>query len=434
METLRSTICLLAATALMSTANAEPLDFAEFEVGELIYSVLDEDEMTVEVYGPAEETPLSENLVIPGEVTYDGHTFKVVSVSYFSFYENDVIKSLVLSEGIESIRESAFYECFLLKSVTIPSTLTVIENEAFTYCQNIEEYIVSENNPVFTSYNNGLYNKDMSEVVMLPTANTTFSLPESVNKICQWSCSYNPNITEITIPSNITEMELGSFYGNQRLTKVTINANVTELPEWGFAFNKRLESVIFPESLTKVGVKTFELCQSLKEVSLPEAVETIEEGAFRECSALEIIRMGSAVNSIGESAFGTCLKVNEIHIAATVPPTACSNSFSPAICPSAIIYVPVGSKEAYASADVWKGFSNIREESTSGISEAISVPFKANVEQGSLTISNADGMQVQVYTLDGRMIYSTDSYTGEHISISGGPHIIKVEDSTITVL
>ena len=141
-----------------------------------------------------------------------------------------------------------------------------------------------------------------------------------------------------------------------------------------------------------------------------------------------------AVNSIGESAFGTCLKVNEIHIAATVPPTACSNSFSPAICPSAIIYVPVGSKEAYASADVWKGFSNIREESTSGISEAISVPFKANVEQGSLTISNADGMQVQVYTLDGRMIYSTDSYTGEHISISGGPHIIKVEDSTITVL
>ena len=49
METLRSTICLLAATALMSTANAEPLDFDEFEVGELIYSVLDEDEMTVEV-------------------------------------------------------------------------------------------------------------------------------------------------------------------------------------------------------------------------------------------------------------------------------------------------------------------------------------------------------------------------------------------------
>lgn len=434
MKALFSTMCLLAAAATMTTANAEPLDFEEFEAGEFIYTVLDEDEMTVEVYGPAEETPLSENAVIPGEVTFEGHTFKVVSVSPYAFYENDVMKSVVMSEGIESICESAFYECFLLKSVSIPSTLTVIENEAFTHCQEIEEYIVSENNPVFCAYNKGLYSKDMTEVVMLPTTTATFELPESVSKICPWACSYNPYIKEIVVPSNITEMEIGSFYGNAQLSKVTIEANVTELPEWGFAFNKRLESVVLPESLTKVGVKTFELCQSLKEISLPEAVETIDEGAFHNCSVLETVRMGSAVASLGSQAFASCLQIKEIHVGAAVPPSAFKDTFSPALYSYATLFVPVGAKEAYAAADIWKEFSNIQEETTTGIADVASQTFKTRVDNGTLTISNAEGLSIQVYTIDGRMVYSTESYAGEHIVLSQGVNIVKIADTTITIL
>lgn len=65
----------------------------------------------------------------------------LVEVDYVGrkWYKNTNVKSVVISEGIEVIDNSAFQLCEALKSVTIPSTVKVIPDYAFRDCTSLTD-------------------------------------------------------------------------------------------------------------------------------------------------------------------------------------------------------------------------------------------------------------------------------------------------------
>ena len=65
-----------------------------------------------------------------------------------------------------------------------------------------------------------------------------------------------------------------------------------------------------------------------------------------------------------------CTGLKEIYVKATTPPTAGDYLF-PNIYTTATLYVPVGSKDAYAAAVGWKNFTNIVEMEFTGIDEVV---------------------------------------------------------------
>lgn len=83
---------------------------------------------------------------------------------YFPWYSwRSSIKSIVISEGVESICVCAFYKCDNLKIITIPESVTLIDGGAFDCCYSITDvyYGSSEkdwNNVKFGSYNQPLLN------------------------------------------------------------------------------------------------------------------------------------------------------------------------------------------------------------------------------------------------------------------------------------
>ena len=60
----------------------------------------------------------------------------------WSAYKN-VIKQVIIDDGVTTIGYSAFYRCSSLTSVTIPSSVTTIWHSAFYGCKNIKQ-ITSE--------------------------------------------------------------------------------------------------------------------------------------------------------------------------------------------------------------------------------------------------------------------------------------------------
>ena len=74
-----------------------------------------------------------ESVEIPSEI--DG--MPVTRIGPTAFYESS-LKSVVIPEGVTTIKSGAFWHCKSLAEVKLPSTLTTIEGFAFNDCQSLE--------------------------------------------------------------------------------------------------------------------------------------------------------------------------------------------------------------------------------------------------------------------------------------------------------
>jgi surface protein len=103
----------------------------------------------------------------------------------------------------------------------------------------------------------------------------------------------------------------------------------------------------------------FENCSSLVNVKLPNQLKCIGEKMFRNCSRLSSIYLPNRIDSISASAFSGCYDLKSVTVAFRVPLTISRYTFS--YRANATLYVPNGSKEAFAAADYWKEFKSIEE-------------------------------------------------------------------------
>lgn len=97
------------------------------------------------------------------------------------------------------------------------------------------------------------------------------------------------NITSVTIPDSVTEIEDGDEGANL----------------WGaFAFSG-ITSIELPNSITKIGDFAFFDCQQLTSANIPENVTTIGEAAFCWCENENLsITIPDSVTTIEINAFG----------------------------------------------------------------------------------------------------------------------------------
>ena len=143
---------------------------------------------------------------------------------------------------------------------------------------------------------------------------------------------------ELQYFTGLTNIGVGSIQGCTGLASVMIPDNVTSIGGWAFNGDWSLRSIVIPESVTTIGWGAFSWCVNLSSVTIPASVTSIEEYAFSNCSSL------------------TSFIVNWEN-----PLSVPEDLFENVPMDQATLYVPEGTKEAYASADVWKDFFNIVE-------------------------------------------------------------------------
>ncbi len=96
-----------------------------------------------------------------------------------------------------------------------------------------------------------------------------------------------------------------------------------------------------------------------------------------------------------------------------------------------VLNVPVGSLEAYKSADGWKRFKNIQEKDFGGVDGVEDDDVSVTAKGGNIEIGGADNTQVEVYNLSGQLVYSgTDTTVG---GLAHGIYIVRVAGQTFKV-
>lgn len=190
----------------------------------------------------------------------------------------DLVKIVIIQDGITRIGNYSFNLCDNLISITIPEGVTSIGSYAFCGC------------PCLTS----------------------ISIPESVISIGESAFVGCTSLSTVTIPENVTCIDNSVFRGCTGLTNIVLPENIISIGDSAFSSCTSLTSITIPENVTYIGYQSFLACNGLKSITIPQRVTRIDENAFAFCRGLLRVNISSSVISIEPSVFVGCNNLSSI--------------------------------------------------------------------------------------------------------------------------
>lgn len=196
------------------------------------------------------------------------------------------------------------------------------------------------------------------------------------------------------------------------MDKVELPSTLTKIGINSLA-HTAIDTLAVPESLETIASSGLSYT-NLRTLVLPEGFKEIGATAFRECTQLASIALPSTLESIGANAFKGCTALTEITCLCTTPPTLGSALMDTKQYEEVTLYVPAGTKEAYAANTLFAKMKEIVElpvddtaiRSLSGVANA----------------ANASG----IYNLNGQRTSAKPNGTSHHeILIIDGKKLIR---------
>lgn len=236
---------------------------------------------------------------------------KVLYVAHNAFTDDNYLKTISFSEGIQEIQGNVFNRAKKLEVVNLPSTLKkfAYKNNNYSesgvsqnYCLNLKAYNIPESNEYYKSIDGVLYSKDMKQLIAYANDKMVerFEIPETVEYISSGAFS-SAKIKEVIINDNLKKIDDLAF-SYSYIEELTLNGNV-ELGYSTFANCCYLKEVTILEGMEILEQYTFANCQSLSKVNLPSSLKEISSCAFVGCVYLLDITIPEGVEVIGYMAF-----------------------------------------------------------------------------------------------------------------------------------
>ena len=189
----------------------------------------------------------SGELDIPSEVTYEGETFVVKSMTWSAFHNNPELTKVKIPKTIESIRHS--YPADPDEDVET-TLINPIYMNPFRGCTALESIEVDEENPSLKSVDGVLFSQDGVGQYYYRTGNysgtglycypegarqKSYTIPENVEWIAGAACANNQYLTVLTIPNSTKHICYDAFSGCCNLTDVYCKAENVPVA-WDGAF------------------------------------------------------------------------------------------------------------------------------------------------------------------------------------------------------
>lgn len=200
-----------------------------------------------------------------------------------AFWNCISLPDITLGTNIAGIAWEAFRGCSSLTSMPIPASVTNIDPTAFNGCTSLTRIDVVPQNPVYSSDNGVLFDRQRTTLIKFP-----------------------PGIAgNYVVPETVTSIGDHSFCTSCCLDTVALGGNLTSLGNYSFRQCSALTSISIPDSVASMGIETFYGCSALTNAQISKAITGIPTMAFDYC-AMTSVTIPANVTSIGGYAFADC--------------------------------------------------------------------------------------------------------------------------------
>lgn len=271
----------------------------------------------------------------------------VISIGINAFY-NSGLKSVVLSDNLISIGNSAFSGCSELQSIVLPESLESIGTCAFLDCTKLKSVVslpkVKRIEP-YTFSDSGIESINMPNVESVGErafkncvylSSVTFPSSCELGKESFAGCSSltsvnlpsrytiaegvfsGSGLTKIVIPGIVKTIAARAFSDCNHLTEVTYQRTDQNLRIGDYAFSNTALKSVSLASISNVGIGAFSGCTQLSEITIEGFYTTLSDYIFDGCINLSNFSIVSSVNSIGKYAFRNCKSLKSLFIPQSV--------------------------------------------------------------------------------------------------------------------
>ena len=412
-------------TVIIGDSVANIGDYAFYKCKKLIYITIPNSVARIGVAAFQECSRLT-SIIIPDSVKNMGS---------FVFFQCDNLISATLSKNISSIEEYFFYECHNLSSVIIPDSVTTIGYFAFYECRNLTSINIPDN---LTS---------IGERAFSGCSNlASIHIPDKVVNIGEYAFFQCSSLVSVNIPRSVANIGHYAFSQCSKLKNIDVESdNTAYSSENGVLFNKSKTKLIqypinkvgtsynIPNSVTDILTSAFRFCH-LVTIKIPNSVIVLYDFAFGYCHNLTSVSIGNQVDSISYGGFYDCTALKHIYSLNENPPKVQKGTFTNVDTNTCILHVPIGSKNKYAVADIWKSFIKIQEDAI-GVEPLTMnnepLTIYPNPTTGQLIIDNGQLIieNIELYDVVGRKIVNCPLLIANSIDISplkAGIYFIKI--------
>ena len=358
--------------AMLSCLAAHAAVGDAFTFGDLTFTITSESPAEVSVKATNTKT-ISGAVVIPSTITNNGQTYSVTSVDNNAFSSASSITSISIPQTVTKIGSYGFMSCTNCQSINIPDNVTTIGEGAYSDLVKIAAFSISEDNEYYAVVDGALYNKNKNRIIAYPGGKTdaNFDIPVGVDTVSTNCFLQNKYLESVTIPDGVTNIMLRAFKGIDKIKSISLPGSLKYVGNGAFSDCKSLTEILtngafFSEDgvLYNVSNKTnliqYPAGKSDVEFVAPSTLTKIAGYAFFGSSTLQSITIPAGIDQINNYTFYNCSGLTKFVNHNPIPQNVGTGAFDSVNLSNVILYVPASSKTAYAVADIWKTFKEIR--------------------------------------------------------------------------
>ena len=381
----------------------------KFVDGKFSFTILEEECVAISMLPEYLSDQTITKLEIPAEVEFSGITYTVTVIA------DEAFKQLgcpgLLPEGFPA-GQNHVKDCKGTIDVVLPNTIEEIGESAF-----MDAHIKSINLPssLMTLGANCLRSTKLEGTLTIPVGVTELpedalswvwtldrvELPNGLTSIGK-NCFNYSKIKEVYLPATLESLASGAFNGTSDLVSIEVEDLESYLQIFSDGYfsspfsggNSNHKLICNGDVITEVNFGDYNMF-------------TIGDGILKNYQGLKTVIFPDYFEEIGYEAFAGCTGIQEIYCYNTQP-IECQytvGTFASNVYDKATLYVPDGCSVLYTTANEnWKKFKDIVEMEPAGVEEVGTELEGIAVVDG--TIHNASALEVVVYDLTGRVLYS----------------------------
>ncbi|MBQ8292515.1 MAG: leucine-rich repeat protein [Bacilli bacterium] len=287
------------------------------------------------------------------EINIPDGTTKISKYQFCGFYDN--LNKIILPKSLKSIGESAFNglgKCDVYYQGTIEDWLKI-------------DFSNASANPLYSSGYRLYVKNSLNEYHIV----TDITIPSDITEVSVVNFIGLNDVVNLTIPKSVVKFEKNFGYELDELknvyyegtiedwcnitfednsnpmgygdnfylktgsyyykpTDLVIPNTVKIINQYQFYGFSQIEKITISSGVTEIKQYAFTNCTKVKEISLPNTLTMVGRSAFYDCDNLSMLVFPEGVKTIDSNAFGNCTKLKTVYLPSTLEKI--DNSYVPA--------------------------------------------------------------------------------------------------------